>query len=182
MAPKSSPTSVGHGRAHVNLIPISPVVGRQPDHSATDSANVHARRIGGVGVNATVRHGFGQISNAACSQLQRHRTRTGNKHFKLTNLWKDRPGCDYRVRTSAAAGGKIGQHYHCAAAGQATCCWGMCPTTAWAASTAERIAAHPCLTLARFYNMAVHRSERKNANRRGFGLTNRALCTRKVHL
>ena len=57
--------------AHVNLIPITVVVGSP--YSATDDANVHRfqQKLESLGVNATVRRRLGTDISAACGQLRR---------------------------------------------------------------------------------------------------------------
>lgn len=56
---------------HVNLIPVNPVAERQTRRSSRAAVERFARRLGELGVNATVRRELGSDIAAACGQLRR---------------------------------------------------------------------------------------------------------------
>jgi len=56
---------------HVNLIPVNPVKERDTRRSSREAVERFARRLGELGVNATVRRELGSDIAAACGQLRR---------------------------------------------------------------------------------------------------------------
>ncbi len=56
---------------HVNLIPVNPVAERETRRSSRAAVERFARRLGELGVNATVRRELGSDISAACGQLRR---------------------------------------------------------------------------------------------------------------
>lgn len=56
---------------HVNLIPVNPVAERETRRSGRGAVERFARRLGELGVNATVRRELGSDIAAACGQLRR---------------------------------------------------------------------------------------------------------------
>ena len=56
---------------HVNLIPVNPVAERDTRRSTRAAVERFARRLGELGVNATIRRELGSDSAAACGQLRR---------------------------------------------------------------------------------------------------------------
>lgn len=56
---------------HVNLIPVNPVAERATRRSSRAAVERFARRLGQLGVNATVRRELGSDIAAACGQLRR---------------------------------------------------------------------------------------------------------------
>lgn len=59
---------------HVNLIPVNPVKERDTRRSSRAAVERFARRLGELGVNATVRRELGSDIAAACGQLRRGET------------------------------------------------------------------------------------------------------------
>lgn len=57
-------------RAHVNLIPLNPTPGYRVRGSSPETVRLFARRLGELGVNATVRRTRGTDIDAACGQLR----------------------------------------------------------------------------------------------------------------
>lgn len=56
---------------HVNLIPVNPVKERETKRSSRGAVERFARRLGELGINATVRRELGSDIAAACGQLRR---------------------------------------------------------------------------------------------------------------
>lgn len=56
---------------HVNLIPVNPVAERDTRRSSRAAVERFARRLGELGINATVRRELGSDIAAACGQLRR---------------------------------------------------------------------------------------------------------------
>ena len=56
---------------HVNLIPVNPVAERNTRRSSRAAVERFARRLGELGINATVRRELGSDIAAACGQLRR---------------------------------------------------------------------------------------------------------------
>ena len=57
---------------HVNLIPVNPVAERETRRSSRGAVERFARRLGELGVNATIRRELGSDIAAACGQLRRN--------------------------------------------------------------------------------------------------------------
>ena len=56
---------------HVNLIPVNPVKERDTKRSGRGAVEAFARRLGELGINATIRRELGSDIAAACGQLRR---------------------------------------------------------------------------------------------------------------